>query len=168
MLLPCWTLCGRTDGLVSCNGKLWPGVKTHWFRSECSLLNFMTICTDLRLLSLLTHLLSVVSFNLLLWGAVHPETPPLATWCFSSVRLWGVWFFSPAPQSAPENAHRLVSNTSVYGTDSAFLLSYKRLLAPKPNRSGAPALAENMLRDKWWTTAVKGGVHLTRWKMFTL
>lgn len=44
----------RMCGLVSCNGKMWPDIKTHWFWNECSLLTFLTTCTELRSLALVS------------------------------------------------------------------------------------------------------------------
>lgn len=49
--------------------------------------------------------------------------------------VWCLVFLSH-PSKWPWKVPRLVSNTSVYRTDSAFLLSYKRLLTPEPDRSG--------------------------------
>lgn len=37
----CAANCRKLD-LVSCNSKMWPQVKTHWFSNECSLLTILT------------------------------------------------------------------------------------------------------------------------------
>lgn len=55
----------------------------------------------------------------------------------AGVRCLNSVFFFPLSLS-PLKMPRLVSSPGVYRTESAFLVSYKRLLTPEPNRSALP------------------------------
>ena len=98
-----------------------PKLKTHWFRNECSSLTFSGVLHR-----------AVFTLSPSLYVSVVCVFITSGRCAMSEQR-----FFSPLSLS-PLKMPRLVSSPGVYRTESAFLVSYKRLLTPEPNRSALP------------------------------